>query len=157
MMTPYHIERITPENAAAVAADIGRHARDFDAAECRAIGMTPEEAIAMSIGNSVTAYAFREEGAEYGGAWGTIPSSLIGKGPAQLWMISTDVAARRPRVVLTESRKFVLQEAAAFGVLEAFPLVEYAKSIRWLQRLGFTMQGKVMIGNGWFYHAIRMP
>lgn len=111
--------------------------RAEDAAECRAGGMEPTEALRTSIEQSQEAYVFGYKG-DLLCVFGFQPSTFMGE-TAHAWMLSTEHAAKHWYKFARTSFRTM------HWLLERFPKIEvsvhedYHLAVEWLGWLGFTI------------------
>jgi hypothetical protein len=77
-------------------------------------------------------------GAEPFAIFGVMPVSLL-HGIGAPWMLGTDLASRVPRVLVREGRRYSQQMLGKFPYLINFVDARYARSINWLQHIGYTV------------------
>lgn len=107
------------------------------AAECAAVGWTPQEALERGLATSAFAMAIRLDGR---------PAAVFGVGyldgdadAAAAWMLAGARLARYPRAAWVLSQQACHQLVGMFGGLQAWVLADAAVSKRWLVRLGWTL------------------
>lgn len=138
--------------APAVSLDVGGGMRPGDAEECAAYGFGPIEGVALSIQKSLHTRAMWEPGHGYGAAWGLVTIDALA-GPAYLWLLTTDRAVANKKALFYEGKRFLADAVERYGIVEAYVLISYVKSVTWLKRWGFTMDEVVQIGGQDFFIA----
>lgn len=137
------------------ATDMAPRMRSEDAHEVEAMGLSPCTALLYSLAGSVEAYSAFGARQDYPIAmWGAVPRSLLSD-CATLWMLGTDEANAHPRILLRASRAFVDEVQARYPVVEAWVIVGYTKTIRWLLWLGFVLEERTLMRNGHEFHIFR--
>lgn len=99
----------------------------------------PELALERAIRESVLAFAWIVEGRVaclFGIALGT--HSVIG-GAAHPWLMSTALVAQHRYAFLRRYRPYLARFANVYPVLYNYVDARYAKSVRWLRWMGFTL------------------
>lgn len=113
--------------------------REGDAAECAKLGVTPDVALAHSIGQS-TFWTLVERDGEPLCWWGYQDRVLTGL--AYAWMLSVQAASRHRHYIARESRRLLawMLETHCEIVVSVDP--DYTMAVRWLEWLGFTPCGR---------------
>lgn len=122
--------------------------RANDAAECRAAGLEPAEALAMSIARSD--HAVNEFiGGEHAASWGWRLRGFLTQN-IDAWLLTSDVVERNPIYFARQSRKRLKL------LLEHHPSIfvevhaAYTTSVKWLLWLGFRRVGERIVGGETF-------
>ena len=127
----------TDEDIRAVAANM----RAIEVEECRAFGRSPEEALQRGRKAARICHAARLNG-EPVAVYGLLVISLMG-GVGSPWMLGTDEIGRHGRDLMRIARATVAEWQAVTPFLHNNVHAENAVSIRWLTRLGFTVEPRV--------------
>jgi len=127
----------TEEDVETVAANM----RAVEVNECRAFGRSPVEALRRGLKSSRVCRAARLNG-EPVAVYGLLITSLMG-GVGSPWMLGTDEIARRGRSLMRIARATIAEWQVVTPLLSNNVHAENAVSIRWLTRLGFTVEPKV--------------
>jgi hypothetical protein len=122
-MTPEHIERI----------DL----REGDAMEIAALGMSKGECLGTTLSRSVWADAYMLDG-EVAALMGLIMTSLIGGSPMP-WLMTGRPVERFHKSFMRLTRDRTRNMLGQYGTLTCNVHADYARSIRWLEWLGFEI------------------
>lgn len=129
------------------AAEMAPHLRSADRAEVLALtGLDPAAALEQARAASIEAWTGFVDGVP-AAMWGLSVLSIAG-GEAQPWCLTTALVERVPKQFLRLSRAWVERIAADYAVLRNAVDPRYAKSVRWLEWLGFTLGPVLPIGAG---------
>lgn len=109
----------------------------LDAAECRAGGMEPQAALALSVARSEAAYAL-VAGGDVLCVWGYRTRSVLGGG-VDMWLLGGGGVRERGRAFARESRAVLAGVLADFTSIRVLVWVYHASAVRWLRWLGFRM------------------
>lgn len=118
--------------------------RPEDRLECERLGYTAEAMVRRSLDRSVEKWA-AVDGAEPIAMWGITAASIAGELGCP-WLLTTPGVDRHRRTFLRETRWWVEHRA-----LEMYPRLvnlvdaDYAKALRWLRWLGFTIGDPVPV------------
>lgn len=112
--------------------------RDEDRAEITLFGIEPVPALIQSIRGSVEAWAALENGVPVA-VWGVAAWTLIG-GVGCPWLLTGRGVERHRKFFLNENRRWLKHVLTIFPRLETLVDARYARAIRWLQWLGFTVR-----------------
>jgi hypothetical protein len=127
------------------AADLAPRLRAADRQEIEAMsGRDPAEALAHSIGRGLWSEALMIDGqVEALGGLGTV-SMLFG--PGVPWLMGSDRLTERARWFLRESRRQVARMRETYGELVNWVDARNTLSVRYLERLGFTIDPAAPFG-----------
>jgi hypothetical protein len=128
-----HIEALAPRMRAADVAEIEA-----------AAGLSPNEALRMSLEASIAAWAGTVDG-EVACVFGVAPLSLLG-GEGSPWLLGSDLIEQHAFAFARRNRAVVRGWSAIFPVLRNYVDVRNAVSIRWLRWLGFALLPPVVYG-----------
>ena len=122
--------------------------REEDARECRAAGLDPYEALAMSIARSD--HAVNEFiGGEHAACWGWRLRGFLTQN-IDAWLLTSDVVGRNPIYFARQSKKRLKL------LLEHHPSIfvevhaRYLTSVKWLLWLGFRRVDERIVGGETF-------
>ena len=121
--TPAHVDRLA--------------LRDGDRREVEALGLSPREALALSLARSVWADAYLADG-DVAALMGLAVQPLVG-GTAMPWLLTGRAVDRHRKDFLRLTRARVSEMVAAHGTLIAHVHADYAQAVRWLAWLGFEI------------------
>lgn len=118
---------------------VAAHMRQTDQDEVRAIrgDVSMKEALADCVLASSHCWV-AAHGSEPFAIFGVMPVSLL-HGIGAPWMLGTDLGKRFPRVLIREGRRYSLRMLAAYPYLINMVDAKYTSSVRWLQRIGYTI------------------
>lgn len=71
--------------------------------------------------------------------FGVADASVIDRNTGIPWLVGTSELARHPRPFLRETRKWVSAWMELYSILTNYVDADYAKAIRWLRWLGFSI------------------
>lgn len=108
--------------------------RSADAAECRAGGMEPHEALDHSISNSSQSYIVRMDG-EVLGVWGW-EGSALGAG-CSAWLLTTPACEGHKVFVARHSLKVMEHLFSIYPYVNVWVHEEHTVALAWLKWLGF--------------------
>lgn len=116
--------------------------REIDALECRVFGHTPYEGLKLGVTQSAVSWTVEIDG------WpevilGVVPVSLVG-GRGRPWLLGTPSAYKARRAFLSMAPEYVAKMEALFPRLDNLIAQRNRTSIRWLQWLGFVVEGKAV-------------
>lgn len=116
--------------------------RPEDIAECALGGLTPQEAINMSIQDSRDYWVTRLRNGTILAIWG-YKDLAIATGTIQVWMLSTTAVDHYPTAFgrLTRRTFESLMANRFMAIVHVDP--RYTKAIRWLEWLGFHAEAQV--------------
>jgi len=95
--------------------------------------------VQASVDRSVFSYAFLI-GGELACIIGVVPAMGLMGGYGIPWMLGTDVVTRNQRVLMRTCRPYIQKMLRAYPVLFNYVHAENHRAIRWLQRVGFSLQ-----------------
>jgi hypothetical protein len=125
---------------------IAHRMRAVDALECRAIGMSPKEALRNGLLGSAIVWTATVDGRPEA-MFGVVPvSSLEGRG--RPWLLMTDDAMRHRKALVRLGWRYTQALHRHFPILANFVHAENSVAIRWLARLGYAV-GAVDVYNGY--------
>jgi hypothetical protein len=131
--------------------------RADDAAECAAFGLTPLDALLESLRASEVAWTLLLDG-EPAAMWGAEPlrrTLLSEPGAASAWALTGTAVERHRKEFARVSRAGVAALLARYPVLFADVDARYARALRWVRWLGFTVLPAVPFGaSGEPFHPI---
>ena len=110
--------------------------RHADAEECRAGGLTPDEALEQSKSLSTHWWEIRAEDGTPICWWGYAAPSLMGL-YCNGWMLSTPEADNHKFYIARQSRFVLANLLRAYPTVQAQVDVEHSRAVRWLKWLGF--------------------
>lgn len=119
---------------------IAANMRPADAAEVLAIrgpGTLMKAALAECVLVSTSCWVAASD-AEPFAIFGVMPVSLL-HGIGAPWMLGTALAAKFPRVLVREGRRYSLRMLEAYPYLVNMVDARYTSSVRWLRRIGYTV------------------
>lgn len=111
--------------------------RDIDRHECAIMGHSAKQALRMSMRYSTVAWTAKVDGRPEAMFGASTVSLLDGEGSP--WMLMTDDALRHARAMLQDGRRYVDTLQGLFPLLRNNVHADNAASIKWLQKLGFTV------------------
>ena len=142
-----------PEDGVALAANL----RPEDLAEVQAYGWVHDIEASMvdNIRRSLLCWT-AEEGGDLVAVFGVAPLSMTG-GIGSPWMLGTPLLERRSRVLVAQTRVYIPRMLRAFPFLFNHVHARNTRSVRWLARLGFTVQPAQPYGTaGELFHPFFM-
>lgn len=125
---------------------IAKRMADMDRLECAAFGRTPRQALDLAVRGSVMAWTASVDGKPLA-AFGVTPVSVM-SGVGVPWLLCVPEARRHQRAFLERGRPFVQQMQATFPALQNMVHRDNARAIRWLRRLGFTVEAEPVYAGG---------
>lgn len=137
-------------------AELAINLRAADAAEIRAYGIKePHAALVRSTVNSVLCWTGEVDG-RVAAILGVAPLSIM-SGIGSPWMMGTPLLDRHARVLVRETPGYIARMLRAFPHLVNFVHAENTTSVRWLRRLGFTLDAPTPHGpEGALFHKFEM-
>lgn len=129
--------------------------RPIDVEECRACGHTPLEALIEAQRVSALCWTGEIDGWPEA-MFGVAPASLIG-GLGAPWLLGSNKARKAQRQFLREAPKYLAKIEALFPRLEGMVSVRNTAAIRWLARMGFSVEDwyQVNMGGEPFYRFVK--
>lgn len=121
---------------------IADNMRVMDQIECGAVGLTPLQALSLSVADS-RAHTFAFKGIPIG-AYGT--KALTDNG-AVMWLLGTDVISNHKKDFMKQSREVIESQLSIYAYLTNSVYVEHIESIKWLTWLGARFS-QTVIYNG---------
>jgi hypothetical protein len=114
--------------------------RPADVAECRALSLTPLEAVEGSWRSSDFCTSLLIDG-ELAAIAGLVleQGSALGTRVAQTWLLTTAVVEERPMEFHRAAKEWLRQASAQADVLWNYVDARYVQALRWLESLGFTI------------------
>jgi hypothetical protein len=112
--------------------------RAGDAAEVAALGVTQEQALHASLARAVWAETYLVDG-EVAAMVGLGVSSLVG-GHGVPWLLTAPACERHKKRFLIESHRQVRRMLGQVSPLINYVHADYARAVRWLGWLGFTLE-----------------
>lgn len=109
--------------------------REEDRRECELGGLTPSEAVAQSVAQSVSSYGVYVDG-ELLGLWGYSPTSLLGEACAA-WLLTTPKSLEYPFHVLAISRRVIRLLLTMYPKVAVLADKRHERAVTWLKWLGF--------------------
>ena len=140
-VTAVRIEPARPDHVALLAPVMRAADRQEVWASSRS---TPAQALANGLAMSSRAWTVFFDG-EVAAMWGVAPLALLSDTGAP-WLLSSPAVDRHPVTFLRGSRALVDDIQDGYAVLRNYVDARYARSIRWLRWLGFTVEPPVPIG-----------
>jgi len=130
--------------------------RPEDAAEVRATGLEPLQALEQSVAASAITFAV-ELGGELAAVGGVV-AVTNGLGPAvyhRPWLLTAPAVVRHRSAFWTLSKRVVLTLRSSFPLLVNHVDERYAAAVRWARRLGAEVRPAVPFGaSGELFHPI---
>jgi len=126
--------------------------RAEDVAECYAYGRSPAQALEESLARATYAYTAIADG-EPIAMWGVREVGLLG-GEAVVWCLTGEGIWRHKKTFLRGSRAFAEYLRKRYSTVWNLVDSRYTRAIRWLKWMGFSIHGKVMVGDVPFYLAV---
>lgn len=111
--------------------------RDGDRREVEALGLSPREALTLSVARSVWADAYLADG-EVAALMGLAVQPLVG-GTAMPWLLTGRAVDRHAKDFLRLTHARTREMVAAHGTLVAQVHADYVQAVRWLAWLGFEI------------------
>ena len=119
--------------------------RPSDLAECQAYGRPDIAAgIASSVNRSVLCWSGFVDG-ELAAILGVAPINML-TGIGSPWMLGTPVLDRHQRVLVRSTPEYIGRMLKAFPHLVNFVHAQNTTSVRWLRRLGFSLDEAAPFG-----------
>ena len=116
------------------ARDLAPRLRAADAAEARALGFTPEQALVGSVDVAQWAEAYVVNG---------VVEAITGLGTREgqgvPWLAGSDAIGRHPKFLLRESRRQIARMLGQYKALGNVVDANNGAAIAYLRRLGFTI------------------
>lgn len=114
--------------------------RPMDRLECECMGFTVDAMVRASIDGSIACQAMLIDGqlAAIGGV-GAPPGGFIDRHDAPGWLLTTDTVALYPVAFHRAVRQWLLMASALVDSVWALVHADYSVSIKWLERLGFSL------------------
>ena len=135
-MLDLQIVEATAEHGALMAPNV----RAADRLENEAASGRPlDRVLQASLDLSTHAWAALLDG-KPAAIWGAGPLSLL-NGKGSPWLIGTTAIEENPLVFLRLSRRYIVEIARVYQMLENHVDARNAKAIAWLAWLGFTIEG----------------
>lgn len=118
---------------------VAAHMRQADQDEVRAIrGDVPmKEALAECVLASSHCWVATGDSEPFA-IFGVMPISLL-HGIGAPWMLGTDLGKRFPRALIREGRRYSRRMLETYPYLINMVDARYTSSIKWLQRIGYTV------------------
>lgn len=113
------------------------------------MGLSPEQAIAMSLENSDISWRVMLE-EEPIAIWGWRLDSFI-TGSASVWMFSYPAADRHKVFFARKSRELMNELLVLLSSLTCEVHAEHTTAVRWLRWLGFTLHDTRRVGRESFF------
>ena len=110
--------------------------------ECKALGMTPEQAVMDAFKRSDEIYTGLTDD-RVGAMFGVVPFVMLGN-TGRPWMLSTELTAKEWLYTARASKKFIHHILNKYERLENAVDYRYKLSIRWLKWLGFTVERPII-------------
>jgi hypothetical protein len=133
--------------------------RPADAAEVEAWGLTPREALRHSVSGSLLACTTTFDGA-VAAMWGVAPGkswmggSALG-GTRCAWLLTGLLVEAHPFTFHREAKAIAKTLIELWGPLANAVDVRHERSLAWLQRLGGTVDG-VLLVNGYPFNVVTL-
>jgi hypothetical protein len=122
--------------------------RPGDAHEVAAYGLNPSEAIGQSLARALWAETYLADG-EVAAIGGLSVTMMVG-GVGQPWLLTGPACERYKKTFLKETRRQVERMRAEMLPLVNFVDADYARAVRWLRWLGFTIDPPQPMWRGTF-------
>ena len=139
-MTDYLITKALPEHVD----ELVQNMRAEDRAEVEATGDDPKSALLHSIERSTEAWTAFADGrviCMFGIAPPTILSDM-----AVPWLLTAEEMPKHKRIFLSRSRQVVEDWRQQYTLMVNYVDARYAKALRWLEWLGFSMGPDEILG-----------
>jgi len=124
-------------------ARIANRIRAIDAAECRAVGHTPKQALRSSLKASTFALTIMLDGQPVA-MLGVVPYSVL-EGIGSPWLLGTDDVLKGARQFLTVGPRVVTAMQREWPKLQNYVGAENRQALRVLKRLGFDVSPEVVL------------
>lgn len=121
--------------------------RPLDAEECRAGGLTPSEALTLSVERSDECWLLTRYGRMVA-CWGYRTRSILGN-TVDVWMLSGGGVAGMELTFARESRRLMSDLLTRYSTLVAWVWIGHTVTVRWLEWLGFE-KGPTQDDFAWF-------
>lgn len=118
----------------------------IDALECAVYGHTPRQGLELMSAGSVMAWTAHDDGRPVA-MFGVTPLSVLDR-TGLPWLLGSTEARRHHRAFVELGRGYVQQMQAEFSRLENRVHAANLASIRWLTRLGFTVEPEPLYVRG---------
>jgi len=129
--------------------------RAADAAEIEACGQEPLSGLRHSVARSLLCWSAFADG-KLACILGCSPVSML-EGIGSPWMIGTPVLDAHSRVLVRLTPAYIVQMQTAFPHLVNHVHAANATSVRWLKRIGFTLDAAEPFGpKGEAFHRFEM-
>lgn len=125
---------------------LARRLRSIDAAECRACGHTPKQALVTGLRGSTFALTILLDGRPVA-MFGVAPGSLI-EGVGVPWLLGTDEVLKGARQFLTVGPRVVEAMHREWPVLRNYVGADNRRAIRTLKALQFDVSDEVVVIGG---------
>lgn len=134
--------------------ELANNLRTGDAIEAAATGRPCRHLLIALWKNSVAPRVALVDG-KVAAAWGCSSSLLVSEG--EPWLFTTPVVEQAPVSCLKQGRREVASMLREHQTLVSSVACDYTKAIRFLKKLGFSIDSKQVAGpTGVFFHEIRM-
>jgi hypothetical protein len=136
---------------------VASHMRLADVIECAAVGKRDlRHALSEGIERSVSAWTAEVDG---------VPALITGVAPLHTllgdtgvpWMLGTDLVTQHQRAFIRMSPDYIIRMLGAFSHLLNFVHAENTAAVRWLKRMGFSMEAAAPYGPyGALFHRFEL-
>lgn len=124
--------------------DLSNRLCDEDECEIRAMGLNPQLGIISTASESVEIQAAFKGGLILS-AWGVAITQDLA-GIARPWMVMTPEGRKHPRTIMQISHAAVASWSRKYGYLENFVDSRHRQAVRWLKRIGFSVEPALPMG-----------
>jgi hypothetical protein len=142
---------------AASPAHVGRIAtrmREADVIECRAMGLTPKEALRAGLRASSLCYTARVDGRPEAMFGLVVTNALCGEGAP--WMLGTDAIYEHPREMIRRARPILAAFVDSTKYQSNVVAKDNTRAIRFIRWLGFNVREGVIVFAGTEFLAFDM-
>lgn len=120
--------------------DLAARMREWDVAECRALGREPADALADGVSRSLWALTALVDGKPEA-MMGVVPLSVI-EGTGVPWMLGTEAVYRHARDLARYGPGIIAEMEATFPTLANFVAAGNARAIAFLKHWGWRISSK---------------
>lgn len=117
--------------------------RDEDVREVLALGANPRNVLSLCASGSEESYTGFLKG-EVAMMFGV--SVPLWQEGAMIWALGSDLCNEHPRELLVHGRELAKDFSARYGLIWNYCDARYARSLRWLRKIGFTVSEPVPYG-----------
>jgi hypothetical protein len=110
--------------------------RPADVAECERGGMTPEQALHLSVDNAMACWAIEVEG-ELAAIWGFSVRTFMDNSKCYAWMLTTPVCDKHKALFVRVSQAMIAELNEQFASIEVWVDDRHVAALSWLRWLKF--------------------